>query len=104
MRGDKKTVCVNYVCVRGRLEVVPFDVCPLQDTNTAHCLSVDSLFLPCSPYLAVCCAVLYCRRPSLKHTQGVARSMPTGAALDRVAKALNLPFFETPTGNTTGAA
>jgi phosphoglucomutase len=24
--------------------------------------------------------------------------MPTGAALDRVAKALNLPFFETPTG------
>lgn len=30
--------------------------------------------------------------------QGVARSMPTGAALDRVAKAMNLPFFETPTG------
>lgn len=30
--------------------------------------------------------------------KGVARSMPTGAALDRVAKALNLPFFETPTG------
>jgi phosphoglucomutase len=30
--------------------------------------------------------------------QGVARSMPTGAALDRVAKALDLPFFETPTG------
>ena len=29
--------------------------------------------------------------------QGVARSMPTGAALDRVAKAMNLPFFETPT-------
>lgn len=24
--------------------------------------------------------------------------MPTGAALDRVAKALDLPFFETPTG------
>ncbi len=30
--------------------------------------------------------------------QGVARSMPTSGALDRVAKALNLPFFETPTG------
>jgi phosphoglucomutase len=30
--------------------------------------------------------------------KGVARSMPTGAALDRVAKKLNLPFFETPTG------
>ncbi len=30
--------------------------------------------------------------------QGVARSMPTSAALDRVAKGLNLPFFETPTG------
>jgi phosphoglucomutase len=30
--------------------------------------------------------------------KGVARSMPTGAALDRVAKKLGLPFFETPTG------
>eukprot|EP00879_Flechtneria_rotunda_P003197 GHRR01003420.1.p1 GENE.GHRR01003420.1~~GHRR01003420.1.p1 ORF type:complete len:351 (+),score=121.97 GHRR01003420.1:1765-2817(+) len=30
--------------------------------------------------------------------KGVARSMPTGAALDRVAETLKLPFFETPTG------
>lgn len=30
--------------------------------------------------------------------KGVARSMPTGAALDRVAAKLGLPFFETPTG------
>ncbi len=30
--------------------------------------------------------------------QGVARSMPTSAALDRVAAKLKLPFFETPTG------
>ena len=30
--------------------------------------------------------------------QGVARSMPTSAAVDRVAKALGLPCFETPTG------
>jgi phosphoglucomutase len=29
---------------------------------------------------------------------GVARSMPTSAALDRVAAALNIPCFETPTG------
>ena len=29
---------------------------------------------------------------------GVARSMPTSAAVDRVAQALNLPCFETPTG------
>jgi phosphoglucomutase len=29
---------------------------------------------------------------------GVARSMPTSAAVDRVAKALNIPCFETPTG------
>jgi phosphoglucomutase len=29
---------------------------------------------------------------------GVARSMPTSAAVDRVAKALSLPCFETPTG------
>lgn len=30
--------------------------------------------------------------------KGVARSMPTSAAVDRVAKALNLPCYETPTG------
>lgn len=30
--------------------------------------------------------------------KGVARSMPTSRAVDRVAKALNLPVFETPTG------
>ncbi len=29
---------------------------------------------------------------------GVARSMPTSAAADRVAKALGIPFYETPTG------
>jgi phosphoglucomutase len=29
---------------------------------------------------------------------GVARSMPTSTAVDRVAKALNIPCFETPTG------
>ncbi|TFW17815.1 alpha-D-glucose phosphate-specific phosphoglucomutase [Massilia arenosa] len=29
---------------------------------------------------------------------GIARSMPTSAAADRVAKALNVPMFETPTG------
>ena len=30
--------------------------------------------------------------------QGVARSMPTSGALDRVAAAQSLPFFEVPTG------
>ena len=30
--------------------------------------------------------------------QGVARSMPTSGALDRVADKLGLPFYETPTG------
>jgi phosphoglucomutase len=30
--------------------------------------------------------------------KGVARSMPTSRALDRVAKGLNLPLYETPTG------
>ncbi|CAL4941355.1 unnamed protein product [Urochloa decumbens] len=31
-------------------------------------------------------------------TKGLARSMPTSGALDRVAKKLNVPFFEVPTG------
>jgi phosphoglucomutase len=30
--------------------------------------------------------------------QGVARSMPTGGAIDRVAAKLGLEMFETPTG------
>ena len=30
--------------------------------------------------------------------KGVARSMPTSAALDNVAKDMGIPFFETPTG------
>ena len=30
--------------------------------------------------------------------KGVARSMPTSAALDKVAEKLNIPFFEVPTG------
>jgi phosphoglucomutase len=33
-----------------------------------------------------------------KGLAGIARSMPTSAAADRVAKALNIPCFETPTG------
>ncbi len=37
--------------------------------------------------------------PGYRHgLLGVARSMPTSAAVDRVAKALQLPCFETPTG------
>jgi len=31
-----------------------------------------------------------------KGLAGVARSMPTSAAVDRVAQALNIPCFETP--------
>ncbi|XP_054803577.1 phosphoglucomutase, chloroplastic [Prosopis cineraria] len=33
-----------------------------------------------------------------KSVKGLARSMPTSGALDRVAEKLNLPFFEVPTG------
>ena len=37
--------------------------------------------------------------PAYRHgLAGVARSMPTSGAVDRVAKALNIPCFETPTG------
>lgn len=34
----------------------------------------------------------------MKEVSGVARSMPTSAAVDQVAKALELPLYETPTG------
>jgi len=37
--------------------------------------------------------------PGYKHgLAGIARSMPTSAAADRVAQAMNIPCFETPTG------
>src|SRR5690606_39169246 len=37
--------------------------------------------------------------PGYKHgLKGIARSMPTSAAADRVAEALGIPCFETPTG------
>ncbi len=41
---------------------------------------------------------LYISQEVFSSVQGVARSMPTSGALDRVATALKLPFFETPTG------
>lgn len=40
-------------------------------------------------------AIPYFQRSELK---GVARSMPTSSALDRVAEKLSIPIFETPTG------
>jgi phosphoglucomutase len=40
-------------------------------------------------------AIPYFQKGGVK---GLARSMPTSGALDRVAKAHNLPFFEVPTG------
>ena len=33
-----------------------------------------------------------------KEVVGIARSMPTSGALDKVAAKLNIKFFETPTG------
>jgi phosphoglucomutase len=34
----------------------------------------------------------------MRGAEGIARSMPTSAAADRVAEALGVPCFETPTG------
>ena len=50
----------------------------------------------CSSLLSLltCLVVKY----GLVVVQGVARSMPTSAALDRVAKKQGLTFFEVPTG------
>eukprot|EP01063_Lacrimia_lanifica_P028450 TRINITY_DN4154_c4_g1_i1.p1 TRINITY_DN4154_c4_g1~~TRINITY_DN4154_c4_g1_i1.p1 ORF type:complete len:646 (+),score=309.88 TRINITY_DN4154_c4_g1_i1:54-1991(+) len=55
-------------------------------------------FVSPSDSLAVIAAnakLLPCFKDGLK---GCARSMPTSCALDRVAEALNIPYFETPTG------
>ncbi|MBU0620939.1 MAG: alpha-D-glucose phosphate-specific phosphoglucomutase [Gammaproteobacteria bacterium] len=55
-------------------------------------------FVTPSDSLALIAANATLVRGYAKGLAGVARSMPTSAAVDRVAKALNIPCFETPTG------
>ena len=58
----------------------------------------DHFFVTPSDSLAVLAANLLLIPGYRKGLKGVARSMPTSQAVDRVAKALGLPCFETPTG------
>jgi phosphoglucomutase len=55
-------------------------------------------FVTPSDSLALLAANATLVRGYAKGLAGVARSMPTSAAVDRVAKALKIPCFETPTG------
>ena len=55
-------------------------------------------FVTPSDSLALLAANARLVRGYAKGLAGVARSMPTSAAVDRVAQALHLPCFETPTG------
>ena len=55
-------------------------------------------FVTPSDSLALLAANATLVRGYTKGLAGVARSMPTSAAVDRVAKALHIPCFETPTG------
>ena len=52
---------------------------------------------PCDS-LAILTANADCIPAYAKGISGVARSMPTSRAVDRVAKAMNIPCYETPTG------
>ena len=59
----------------------------------------DNFFVTPSDSVAVIAANAQECIPYFKDgLKGVARSMPTSAALDNVAKDMNIPFFETPTG------
>jgi len=55
-------------------------------------------FITPSDSLAMLAANAHLAPGYAKGLKGVARSMPTSAAVDRVAQALGLPCFETPTG------
>ena len=57
-----------------------------------------NFFVTPSDSLAVLAANATCAPGYAKGIAGVARSMPTSAAADRVAAAMGLPCFETPTG------
>ncbi|MGK7864232.1 alpha-D-glucose phosphate-specific phosphoglucomutase [Falsiroseomonas sp. E2-1-a4] len=56
------------------------------------------LFVTPSDSLAVLAAHAHCAPGYARGLAGVARSMPTSRAVDRVAKALGIPCYETPTG------
>ncbi|MFZ1891425.1 MAG: alpha-D-glucose phosphate-specific phosphoglucomutase [Formosimonas sp.] len=56
------------------------------------------IFVPPSDSLAALAANATCAPAYAAGLSGVARSMPTSGALDRVASALDIPCFETPTG------
>ena len=58
----------------------------------------NGFFVTPSDSLAVLAANLHLLKGYQKGISGVARSMPTSQAADRVAKALGVPSFETPTG------
>ena len=59
----------------------------------------NNFFVTPSDSVAVIAANAQAAIPYFKDgLKGVARSMPTSGALDRVAEKLNLPFYETPTG------
>lgn len=57
-----------------------------------------AFFVTPSDSLAVIAEHATCAPGYAKGLKGVARSMPTSGAVDLVAKALNIPCFETPTG------
>jgi phosphoglucomutase len=56
------------------------------------------IFIPPSDSLAMLAANAHLAPAYRKGLAGVARSMPTSAAVDRVAQSLGIPCFETPTG------
>ena len=58
----------------------------------------NNFFVTPSDSVALIAANAECMPYFKDGLKGVARSMPTGGALDRVAEKLGLPFFETPTG------
>jgi phosphoglucomutase len=58
----------------------------------------NNIFVTPSDSLAIMAANAQLIPAYASGINGVARSMPTSQAVDRVAKALNIPAFETPTG------
>lgn len=75
------------------------DMCAASDGDGDRNLVIGrSQFVTPSDSLAILAANLHCA-PGYKHgLLGIARSMPTSGAADQVAKAKNVPLYETPTG------
>ncbi|KXS12381.1 Phosphoglucomutase, first 3 domain-containing protein [Gonapodya prolifera JEL478] len=95
---DPNLTYAHDLVERVKAESIDFGAASDGDGDRNMVLSKDWFVNPSDSVAVIAAhasAIPFFRKTGLK---GLARSMPTSGAIDRVAKAKNLPFFEVPTG------